>query len=243
MKRSTPHPAFTLIELLVVISIVAILLALLLPALGKARKAARTMQCLGQVRSMQQAHWAYLTDGDGTLIQANLPHGGGTHGSTVPWIQTLRDYYDNPLVVRSPVDDSPHWGPLPEGQPIPGSPADARRLTSYGINNFLNKSTTPWGGPYEKVDQVRQPTATVHFLMMAFEGGYAGADHPHVELWNGNAAYQASTMVQIDAHGGPRGSAASISNWGYLDGHAETSRFDAVFTDFTANRFDPEVAQ
>jgi len=63
LKRLTRVPAgFTLIELLVVISIIALLIAILLPALGAARNAARTIQCLSNVRQMGIAAFTSSAD-------------------------------------------------------------------------------------------------------------------------------------------------------------------------------------
>ena len=64
--RVKTHPrAFTLVELLVVIAIVAMLVGLLVPALGRAREHARAVLCLSNLRQLSIAAQSYANDNDG----------------------------------------------------------------------------------------------------------------------------------------------------------------------------------
>ncbi|MFP4027326.1 MAG: prepilin-type N-terminal cleavage/methylation domain-containing protein [Candidatus Brocadiia bacterium] len=78
--------AFTLIELLVVIAIIAILAAMLMPALESARDAALTSRCQGQLRQIGQATYFYAHDHNGYLATIGDAFGtspGGDRGSGV----------------------------------------------------------------------------------------------------------------------------------------------------------------
>ncbi len=72
--RPPRHRGFTLVELLVVIGIIAVLLGVLLPALGRASERARTVRCLAQLRVISQGLLNYTVDNHGLIVPAyNLP--------------------------------------------------------------------------------------------------------------------------------------------------------------------------
>lgn len=80
--RHRPANNFTLIELLVVISIIAILAAMLLPALNQARGRARTTKCTNNLKSVGMANMAYSDDHRGFDVPFNMPTTAGAAGVT-----------------------------------------------------------------------------------------------------------------------------------------------------------------
>ncbi|XAM01030.1 prepilin-type N-terminal cleavage/methylation domain-containing protein [Phycisphaeraceae bacterium D3-23] len=92
-QTTTRRNAFTLIELLVVISIIALLIGILLPALGAARKSARASVCLGHLRGAGQGVATYATDNkdfypgpntSGARLNDNTVDAGDSYGADKP---------------------------------------------------------------------------------------------------------------------------------------------------------------
>ncbi len=191
------------------------------------------------------------------------------------------------LVLRSPVDDSPLWSPRePSGagtnplgltlgeyvnltrgnQMIDVAPVLAR-WTSYGLNNFTTRFATPFivnpqtnqrYGPWDRLNKIPRPHATVHFLQMTHgvvpgSRPFATTDHVHAEDWDSfgadDAPTYANTQSQISAHGGTsttqrgKGTPEGLATYGFLDGHAATLRFKNVYRDGFDNSFFPDFAK
>ncbi|MBN1436575.1 MAG: type II secretion system protein [Sedimentisphaerales bacterium] len=115
-KMTNKQGGFTLIELLVVVSIIALLVAILLPSLAKAREAARTAVCASNVSSITKGILLYTTEHDaypweryvagapytkGTLLPARLYLTGCVRDYGIWWCPTNKDF--------NPDTDHPHF--------------------------------------------------------------------------------------------------------------------------------------
>jgi prepilin-type N-terminal cleavage/methylation domain-containing protein/prepilin-type processing-associated H-X9-DG protein len=100
---------FTIVELLVVIGIIVLLLAILLPALSKARRAAQTSACLANLRTIGQAMVMYTSENRGWL-----PGSGWTSGAQFWDFSTMPPKYKSISETNCPaINESNDWvGPL-----------------------------------------------------------------------------------------------------------------------------------
>src|SRR5262245_55478989 len=85
----TLRRGFTLVELLVVIGIIAVLISVLLPALGRAREAANAVACKSNLRQMGIVMQMYTVANKGWLFSARSDAGGGDY-----WVEYIAEYVE-----------------------------------------------------------------------------------------------------------------------------------------------------
>lgn len=232
--------AFTLVEVLVVAAILALLLAIMLPSLGRARAQARRTLCMANLRSLALAQATYAAGHQDRLVFA----GEGSHDVQGSWIGLLEREAAHALVRRCPADASPHFETPYVDPPAP----EVYRMTSYGINNYASPTHVPLGvTPIAKVTQLRRPASVVQFVELAEAGEYAVADHVHVQsffspLMPQQTLNRIARQMPIGRHGGRPLEWDGVLNYGFFDGHAESLPIRAVYRDPDWNRFNPAVA-
>ncbi|MHC4109506.1 MAG: type II secretion system protein [Planctomycetota bacterium] len=135
--RNQTNFGFTLIELLVVVSIIALLLAIILPVLGKARMLANRIVCKSNLRQIAHAWEMYLDDNDGTFYQgvnADVDYGGWKSLYVPARPRPLNKYFSLPYIPQSETEAKIFRCPSDEGGFLP---AYTMYGTSYRTNHIL----------------------------------------------------------------------------------------------------------
>ena len=146
-SRQTP-PGFTLIELLVVIAIIAILAALLLPVLSKAKLRAQGIQCMNNHRQLTLAWRMYVDDSQDVLPYASASVGPKARYA---WVQGRLDFDPNNRSnwdVAQDIQKSPLWPYTGKSPGIWKCPADtsAVRVNGQLLPRVRTMSMSIWVG-------------------------------------------------------------------------------------------------
>ena len=231
--------AFGLVEMLVTIAVIALLLGMLLPALGRARESANRAKCLSNLRQLAFAFTAYLNDNKGRFPRP------AQNDNALPedWVHfqswrrpdegAIAKYLGepfNPAVYRCPSDD----------------PASHRTFTfdslavqypySYTVNEQICR--IEWRGPTLRVNQIRNASEKILLIDEAAttiddgcwawqptQGGSGPADPRNVLSNRHDRKSERAAQARFG-----RGNAA------FVDGHVE---FIGRNESFDARYFDP----
>jgi len=220
--------AFTLIELLVVIAVIAILAAMLLPALAGAKNAAQRTSCLNKLKQWDLAQTIYAQDNDDYIPRDS----GQTTGSSLDsWALVTQannaDVWYNalPSTIRQPTAASLaanttnfynanglfHCPTAPLASASQSNPNDA--LFSIAMNSKLNTGTTTI-----RVTIIKQPSATVFFL----ENRLTGDPMVDPKQSTSNLGQPSSYASRFAARHNGSG------NLAFVDGHAASYKGNQV---------------
>jgi len=236
----TCRKGFTLIELLVVISIIALLIAILLPALGAARESARTAKCMVNTRSLAQSQNLFAVDVKNELRRLEnhfydpdagdpawsvwwplwcTPRSSSTDADHAKGLTvTLFDYIDVAAMI---CPDDPNSADRDEFVDHEANSVTARGkdLPSYGLNHYLSIDG-PTGFRKVQLDNVKSPSDKILF-----------ADSAHVTSDPKERDQRESfRIVWLDTtkggpfnrHGSGSNGEGKAGNISFVDGHAQT---------------------
>jgi prepilin-type N-terminal cleavage/methylation domain-containing protein/prepilin-type processing-associated H-X9-DG protein len=229
VRRPAASRGFTLVELLVVIGIIALLISILLPALGAAREQGNAIKCLSNVRQLGTAFILFANDNKGKLPYPTASRGNGPKNTDWIFWQTGRDLGESAVCRYLGKDGAPNILRCPSDQwqehPLNGNDPSTMGpyLYSYsGISYVMARAADPYNAvavPLSAV--VNSPEKIIvgeedeHSIN---DGNWAIGQTPPVDMLA--IRHERVRVLPDDATNWPR-NLERRGNVAMLDGHAE----------------------
>ena len=220
MRKNNPTADFTLIELLVVIAIIAILAAMLLPALNSAREKAKEIKCTGNLRQIATAMQMYIDEHNGVIPAYNGNFGdnsGKWQDAIYAWMSGVKqtDNCSAPSVpgsaLRRPVD---LFLCPANPEPVYDSTKFSR---NYGINGHFSSGKI--GAKDKKLGRIVKPSERM-----------ALCDIDQVTSYPSGLAWARSDLANLSGTG-YRHLNHTGANLSFADGHVGARQHQAMPAD------------
>ncbi len=172
LSRTNPRRAFTLVELLVVIAIIAVLLGIILLAVGGFRDSARLVQCMSNQHQLQVGLVGWSQDNNGKFMSPESREYAGIE--ELFWVKSYNTgASEGPRLLDGreteyALKDGQLWDYVGDVKAY-NSPLDpSGRVRSYSLNGFISDSpdnpNSVWGPSVDRISKIRNPSNTLYTI-------------------------------------------------------------------------------